>query len=41
MFPLPLLGPQVLGLFVPAPIPCILGIIPMGFGFPVIYYNPF
>jgi len=40
MFPLPLLGPQVLGLFVPAPIPCILGIIPMGFGFPAIYFNP-
>jgi len=40
MFPMPLGGPQVMGLFVPAPIPCILGIIPMGFGFPVIYFNP-
>jgi len=38
MFTIPPIGINVLGMAAMAPIPCVLGIVPMGAGLPVLYF---
>ena len=39
MFIPPHPGQNVLGMALPAPVPCILGLHPQGFGFPIIFHG--